>query len=85
MTRRARWAWSLLALLLLGAAIATVLSRRAGAVASMAAGKAPLTLELAPSDLVSVRVEELAQTLEVSGSLFAVNSAFVKARVAAEV
>jgi len=42
-------------------------------------------LELDAADLLPVRQAELRRTLEVSGSLVAVNSAFVKARVAAEV
>jgi len=42
-------------------------------------------LELADTDLLAVRQAELSRTLEVSGTLVAVNSAFVKARVAAEV
>lgn len=60
-------------------------ARKAQEPAASAAAKAPAVLELAPSDLLTVRVQELARTLEVSGSLVAVNSAFVKARVAAEV
>jgi len=85
MKRRARWLWSLLALALLVAATAVVLSHRAGAVAKVALPKAPVALELASGDSITVRVEELSRALDVSGSLFAVNSAFVKARVAAEV
>ncbi len=85
MKRRTRWLWALLALVLLGAATAMVLSRRAGAVAKVPEAKAPVALELASGDLVTVRTEELTRALDISGSLFAVNSAFVKARVAAEV
>ena len=50
-----------------------------------AAPKASAALELAASDLLTVKKAELTRTLEVSGSLVAVNSAFLKARVAAEV
>ena len=60
-------------------------ARQARQAQTSAAPKAPAVLELAPTDLLPVRQAELAQTLEVSGSLVAVNSAFVKARVAAEV
>jgi membrane fusion protein, multidrug efflux system len=45
---------------------------------------APAALDVAPSDLLAVAVVELARTLDVSGGLKAVNSAFVKARVAGE-
>jgi RND family efflux transporter MFP subunit len=83
-----RWHKLTLALLLLaGVAIGVgrVLSARSTQQAQAAAApKAVAVLELAASDLLPVRKAELARTLEVSGSLVAVNSAFVKARVAAE-
>jgi len=84
-----RWhkvALALLALALVAAGIGRVLASRKAQQAQIAAApKTAAALELAPGDLVSARVAELARTLEVSGSLYAVNSAFVKARVAAEV
>jgi membrane fusion protein, multidrug efflux system len=49
-----------------------------------AAPAAAQRLELAPQDVLAVARVPLTRTLEVSGSLKAVNSAFVKARVAAE-
>jgi RND family efflux transporter MFP subunit len=56
-----------------------------GAPAASAAASAPLPqLELAPQDLLGVASTTLSRRLEVSGSLRAVNTAFVKARVAAE-
>lgn len=83
-----RWHKATLALLLL-ALVAVGAGRLLGArraqQAQAAAPKAEAVLELSTADLVSVRRTEFARTLEVSGSLVAVNSAFVKARVAAEV
>jgi membrane fusion protein (multidrug efflux system) len=85
MKRPAKWLLSLLAVAILGTAIARVLiARKAEQAQSTTAPKAAAALELAPTDLITLRVEELARTLEVSGSVSAVNSAFVKARVAAE-
>lgn len=62
-------------------------SRRAAAesaVAASAAASAPQALELASSDIVVARLVELTRAVEVTGSIKAVRSAFVKARVAGE-
>lgn len=84
-----RWAkvmLGLLAVAALGVGLSRFMATRTAQQVPVAnAAKAPVVLELAPTDLVTVRVDELARTLEVSGSLVAVNSAFVKARVAAEI
>jgi RND family efflux transporter MFP subunit len=60
-------------------------ARNAQQTQAVATPKAVAMLELADTDLLTVRQAELSRTLEVSGTLVAVNSAFVKARVAAEV
>ena len=84
-----RWHKLTLALLLLAlvaVGVGRVLgARRAQQVQAAAAPKTSAALELAASELLTVQQAELSRTLEVSGSLVAVNSAFVKARVAAEV
>jgi RND family efflux transporter MFP subunit len=84
-----RWHKLALALLLLAGlalGVGRVLeARKTQKAQAAAAPKSVAVLELAASDLVPVRQAELARTLEVSGTLVAVNSAFVKARVAAEV
>ena len=84
-----RWHKLTLALLLLAAVVLGVGrmlgARKAQQAQAAAAPKTVAVLELAASELLAVRRGELARTLEVSGSLVAVNSAFVKARVAAEV
>jgi membrane fusion protein, multidrug efflux system len=56
----------------------------AAAPAPAAASAPERRLELAAADVVAVANRPLTRTLEVSGSLKAVSSAFVKARVAAE-
>ncbi len=53
-------------------------------VARAAEQKAQALLELAPTDVVPAQLRDLAQGLPLSGSLRAVNSALLKARVAGE-
>jgi RND family efflux transporter MFP subunit len=55
------------------------------AAAAPAAASAPLALDLAPTDLAVARRTELATLLAVSGGLRAVDTAVVRAKVAAEV
>ncbi len=76
---------TVLLLALAAAGLGRVLGARRAQLQAAAAPKAGATLELAASDLLTVEKAEFTRTLEVSGSLVAVNSAFVKARVAAEV
>ena len=85
MKRVFKWALPLLALLLLGGFIARALYARKAEQAAQMAPVAALALELAASDVLTARTQELTRTLEVSGGLKAVNSAVIKAKVAAEV
>lgn len=88
MSRR-YWKWLVLvlALLLIGAGVLRALSARKTqqeAVARASAQKAVTVVELAATDMVRAETRELAQGLPISGSLKAVNSAVVKARVFGE-
>ncbi len=82
---------TLLAILVLGAAYGVYewrtqrkMAAQAATAAAEAAKAVAQTLELAPSDTVLAQTLTLSQGLPVSGSLKAVNSAMVKARVAGE-
>ena len=83
-----KWAVAALVALVLAGAIFRALSARSAqqkaVAASAAAPKTPAGIELAATDLVKVTSRELSQGLAISGSLKAVNSAFVKARAAGE-
>ena len=86
MKRILRWAALLAGVLLIGGVVLrAVQQRKAEQPTGPAVQKASLPLELAPTDLVTARVIELTRTLEISGGLRAVNSAVLKAKVAAEV
>jgi RND family efflux transporter MFP subunit len=90
MTRTRRWIVIAVALLVIGVLVVPVgrgfaARKAASAQAAAAAASAPAAaVELAASDVARAMQTELAQTLTVSGGLKAVQSAFVKARVAAE-
>jgi RND family efflux transporter MFP subunit len=84
MKRSVKWGIAVLALLLVGGLVARTAQQRRAAQNTMTA-KTALMLELGAADVTTVRTRELARTLDVSGGLKAVNSAFIKARVGAEV
>jgi len=88
MTKR-HYVWLALGLVLLLIAFSVVraLSARKAqqeAVAQASVPKVQAVVELAASDVVKAETRELAQGLPISGSLKAINSAIVKARVAGE-
>ena len=86
MKRWIGWTIGLVAVALIaGVALRTLQGRRAALAAASAPASAPLALDLAASDVVVARQAELVATLTISGGLKAVNSAVVKAKVAAEV
>jgi RND family efflux transporter MFP subunit len=84
--KRISWKWAALALALLLAAggVMRTLAARKELAAPAPAAKAQAVVELATTDVVKAEPRELQRGLPISGSLRAVNSAFVKARVAGE-
>jgi len=82
-----KWGVALLLLALIGAGVLRALSARKLQSQQLAAATAAKDLglaELAATDVFKAQVLEIAQGLQISGSLKAVNSALVKARVAGE-
>ena len=82
MKRNLRWAALLAVVVLLGALGLRAVKQRQPA---PAAPKASMAFELAASDIMTARRVELTRMLEISGGLKAINNAFLKAKVAAEV
>ncbi|MBA4326818.1 MAG: efflux transporter periplasmic adaptor subunit [Polaromonas sp.] len=82
-----KWTLTGLVALLLAAVVVGALSARRNqqqALAAATAARAQTVVELAASDVVQATTRELSQGLALSGPLKAINSAFVKARVAGE-
>ncbi|MEX8517253.1 MAG: efflux RND transporter periplasmic adaptor subunit [Leptothrix sp. (in: b-proteobacteria)] len=92
MNRPARLGLFVVVLLLLGAGAGRLIAARSasdassGALATAAAASAPTVaaLQLAADDLLSARQQALTRSVAVSGSVRAVNTALVKAKVAGE-
>ncbi|WP_428419773.1 efflux RND transporter periplasmic adaptor subunit [Methylibium sp.] len=83
MKRSLKWSVVTAAVLALGLLLGRGLLARKAEQAP--AARPAVALELAPADLTELRPRELLRTLEITGALKAVNSAVVKAKVAAEV
>ena len=85
-----KWAALLLALILLVGGVVRALSARKAQSQALAEASAPAaakaqgTVELAGTDVVKLQTLDLVQGLPISGTLKAVNSAVIKARVAGE-
>ncbi|MCW5632875.1 MAG: efflux RND transporter periplasmic adaptor subunit [Rubrivivax sp.] len=85
MSRRTRWIVGLVVLVVLALLLARGLAGRKTGAGGPAAASAPApAVELAATDVARAETAELARTLVVNGSLKAVQSAFVKARIPAE-
>ncbi|MEO8524713.1 MAG: efflux RND transporter periplasmic adaptor subunit [Caldimonas sp.] len=86
MKRWLRWTIPIVVVAVLGAFVARALiAKKAEQAEQTATPKAPSGLDLAPDDIVVAHSVDLPRTLDISGGLKAVNSAIVRARVAAEV
>lgn len=81
-----KWAIGGIVLLLVCGLIArSIHAKRQAQAAAAQPSKVAQSYDLAPSDVVVASSQELVRTLSVSGGLKAINSAFIKAKVAAEV
>ncbi len=82
-----KWLIAAIVLLAIGGVVAKKLQARKleRSAAAAASSKATQSFNLSPADVVVASPQELVRTLSVSGGLKAVNSGFIKAKVAAEV
>jgi len=82
-----KWLIGAIVLLALGGVVAKKLQARKleRSAAAASSSKAVQSFDLSPADVVVASPQELVRTLSVSGGLKAVNSGFIKAKVAAEV
>jgi RND family efflux transporter MFP subunit len=86
MKRWQGWTIAVVAVVALGGFVARALvAKKSEQAAQTASAKVPGGLDLAPGDVLVARTIDLPRTLEISGGLKAVNSAVIRARVAAEV
>jgi membrane fusion protein, multidrug efflux system len=85
MKRWMTWAIVVIAVLLLGGFVLRAVKMKKQDEAASASAPAAPALELSAADVFVLRPLELTRTLTVSGGLKAVNSAVVKAKVAAEI
>ncbi len=85
MKARTRWIIALLVLLVIAGAVARTLMARKAATAAAAIAPVVQPLDIAAADVAVVTRAEMVATLELSGSLKAVDSAMLKAKVATEV
>jgi len=87
MKRWQGWTIAVVAVLALGGFVtrALVAKKSEQTAQTASAARPPGGLDLAPGDVLVARSVDLPRTLEISGGLKAVNSAVVRARVAAEV
>ena len=86
MNKRLRWILIVAALLVAGGVVArVVMTRKPAAPPPAAAASAAQALELTRDDIAVATRADLSSTLAVSGGLRAVQSAIIKAKVAAEV
>ena len=85
MKRSLKWAIAALALVLVAGGAARLISgRKAQQAAALAAVPVETVVTLSPADVVRAAPQELVQTLPLSGSLRALDSAVLKARAAGE-
>lgn len=85
MKRALKWALPLLLILLLALLVGRGLSARKAEQVQAAVPRAQPTLDLAATDVIEVQRQSLVRTLAISGEVKAVQTAVVKAKVAAEV